>query len=117
MLSYYIKSTLNNLINYKKMSDVSIFNYFTIHFLNTFKITQAVNPKPFLIELVNRKVSVRLKWGIDYQGILKSFDRYMNVQLTGSEEVIEGDKKGELGEILIRCNNILYIREISEDFI
>ena len=41
----------------------------------------------------------------------------MNVQLTNSEEIIDGKKKGELGEILIRCNNILFVREISEDYI
>lgn len=32
-------------------------------------------------------------------------------QLTNAEEVVNGESKGELGEILIRCNNILYIRE------
>ncbi len=42
----------------------------------------------------------------------------MNVQLTNSEELIDGVKKGnDLGDILIRCNNILYIREIVEDYI
>jgi hypothetical protein len=33
------------------------------------------------------------------------------IQLTNAEEVVNGESKGELGEILIRCNNILYIRE------
>lgn len=36
------------------------------------------------------------------------------IQLANAEEVVNGEKKGELGEILIRCNNILYIREITE---
>lgn len=76
----------------------------------------AVNPIPYLIELVNRKVSVRLKWGIDYQGILKSYDRYMNVLLNNTEEILDGVKKGHnLGEVLIRCNNVLYIRELPEE--
>lgn len=97
------------------MSDVSF--YFFIKYI-FFQSVVAVNPKPYLIELVNKKVSVRLKWGIDYLGVLKSFDRYMNVQLTNSEELIDGVKKGnDLGDILIRCNNILYIREIVEDYI
>ncbi len=96
------------------MSDVSLF----IFNLLSLKSITAVNPKPYLIELVNKKVSVRLKWGIDYLGVLKSFDRYMNVQLSNSEESIDGVKKGnDLGDILIRCNNILYIREIVEDYI
>jgi small nuclear ribonucleoprotein (snRNP)-like protein len=37
----------------------------------------------------------------------------MDIQLTNAEEVVNGESKGELGEILIRCNNILYIRESS----
>lgn len=61
-----------------------------------------LNPKPFLTELVNRKVIIRLKWGIEYHGILASFDKYMNVQLLNSEEYIDGVCKGSLGEILIR---------------
>lgn len=35
------------------------------------------------------------------------------MQLTNAEEVVAGESRGELGEILIRCNNILYIRESS----
>jgi len=55
-----------------------------------------------LIELVNRHVVVRLKWGIEYRGKLASFDKYMNVQLLNSEEYMDGQCKGALGEILIR---------------
>jgi hypothetical protein len=31
-------------------------------------------------------------------------------QLTDSEEFIDGQFAGKLGEILIRCNNVLYVR-------
>ena len=34
----------------------------------------------------------------------------MNLQLANSEEYIDGALAGHLGEILIRCNNVLYIR-------
>lgn len=34
----------------------------------------------------------------------------MNLQLQNSEEWIDGALAGQLGEILIRCNNVLYIR-------
>ena len=37
-------------------------------------------------------------------------DGYMNLQLGNSEEYIDGALAGHLGEILIRCNNVLYIR-------
>jgi len=44
----------------------------------------------------------RLKWGLEYKGRLISFDKYMNLQLTDSEEIIEGKVTGSLGEILVR---------------
>ena len=31
-------------------------------------------------------------------------------QLTGSSEYIDGQFAGALGEVLIRCNNVLYVR-------
>jgi len=34
----------------------------------------------------------------------------MNIQLENSEEWVDGANAGHLGEILIRCNNVLYIR-------
>ena len=40
-----------------------------------------VNPKPFLMDLIGQQVKVKLKWGMEYYGILHSADAYMNVQL------------------------------------
>ncbi len=39
----------------------------------------------------------------------------MNLQLLNAEEWFKGDYKGNLGEILIRCNNVLYLREAPDD--
>lgn len=74
-----------------------------------------INPKPFLIELQGKFVIVKLKWGIEYKGKLLSFDKYMNIQLANTEEIIDGHSTGALGEILIRCNNVLYIKECPQD--
>jgi small nuclear ribonucleoprotein F len=70
-----------------------------------------INPKPFLNGLLGKPVVVKLKWGHEYKGFLVSVDGYMNMQLAQSEEFIDGSCTGSLGEILIRCNNVLYIKE------
>ncbi|KAF2401448.1 LSM-domain-containing protein [Trichodelitschia bisporula] len=69
-----------------------------------------LNPRPMLQALVNENVIVRLKWAqTEYHGRLVSIDSYMNIQLRGTEEFIDGQSKGTLGEVLIRCNNVLWI--------
>jgi small nuclear ribonucleoprotein F len=70
-----------------------------------------VNPKPFLASLVGHRVAVKLKWGQEYRGALLSSDSYINLQLGDCEEVrADGTSAGRLGEVLVRCNNVLYIR-------
>ncbi|VVA24395.1 PREDICTED: small nuclear, partial [Prunus dulcis] len=77
--------------------------------------TIPVNPKPFLNNLTGKTVIVKLKWGMEYKGFLVSVDSYMNLQLANTEEYIDGQFTGNLGEILIRCNNVLYLRGVPED--
>merc|ERR1712224_368964 len=74
-----------------------------------------VNPKPFLADLTGKSVIVKLKWGMEYKGFLVSVDAYMNLQLASTEEYIDGNFTGNLGEVLIRCNNVLYLRAAPED--
>lgn len=38
-------------------------------------------------------------------------DSYMNFQLAETEEWIDGEKAGDLGDVMIRCNNVLYVRD------
>ncbi|KAF2483166.1 small nuclear ribonucleoprotein F [Neohortaea acidophila] len=69
-----------------------------------------LNPRPMLQSLVNEEVTIRLKWGqTEYTGRLVSVDSYMNVQLSGAEEFVNGRSTGSLGQVLIRCNNVLWI--------
>lgn len=77
--------------------------------------TIPLNPKPFLNNLTGKPVLVKLKWGMEYKGFLVSVDSYMNLQLANTEEYIDGALTGNLGEALIRCNNVLYIRGIEEE--
>ncbi|KAF2719045.1 LSM domain-containing protein [Polychaeton citri CBS 116435] len=69
-----------------------------------------MNPRPMLQSLVNDEVVIRLKWGYtEYTGKLVSVDSYMNIQLSGAVEWIDGQDRGTLGQVLIRCNNVLWI--------
>lgn len=46
---------------------------------------------------------MRLKWGqTEYKGLLVSVDSYMNIQLSNTEEFIDGESTGSLGQVLIR---------------
>lgn len=46
---------------------------------------------------------MRLKWGkTEYKGRLISVDSYMNIQLSGTEEYVDGRSQGSLGQVLIR---------------
>ncbi|KAJ1732309.1 Manganese transporter smf1 [Coemansia biformis] len=74
-----------------------------------------VNPSPFLQSLVGQPVIVRLKWGQEYKGVLVSTDQYMNIQLVDAEEFQDGNSLGVLpNDMLIRCNNVLYVRELKK---
>lgn len=74
-----------------------------------------VNPKPFLNSLTGKPVVIKLKWGHEYKGFLVSVDGYMNMQLANTEEYVDGSKTGQLGEVLIRCNNVLHIRGVHDN--
>ena len=68
---------------------------------------------PFLQDLTGKQVKIKLKWGQVYQGQLTSSDAYMNLQLTDTEEYINNQFAGKLGEVLVRCNNVLYIKAVD----
>nr|CAD7445758.1 unnamed protein product [Timema bartmani]CAD7460827.1 unnamed protein product [Timema tahoe] len=81
----------------------------------TMSAAMPINPKPFLNGLVGKPVIVKLKWGHEYKGYMISVDGYMNLQLANTEEYVDSQSTGTLGECLIRCNNVLYIRGIEEE--
>merc|ERR1712121_618634 len=106
----------------KHSLNISFSRFQNFHSLTTSKKKMAtaqpfmpLNPKPFLNGLTGKPVMVKLKWGMEYKGYLVSVDGYMNLQLANTEEYIDGALAGNLGEVLIRCNNVLYIRGVEED--
>jgi small nuclear ribonucleoprotein F len=50
---------------------------------------------------------------MEYKGVLVAVDSYMNIRLSETEEFIDGVSTGILGDVLIRCNNILYVRQVE----
>ncbi|XP_048537210.1 probable small nuclear ribonucleoprotein F [Triticum urartu] len=105
--------------SYVVISTPSTMKYdLVVHFLTGSYFLQAtvpVNPKPFLNNLTGKSVIVKLKWGMEYKGYLVSVDSYMNLQLADTEEYIDGQFSGNLGDILVRCNNVMYMRGVPED--
>jgi len=77
-----------------------------------------VNPQPVppkrplnvLQKSINKQVSVRLKNELAYKGKMASVDPYMNVILVDAEESESGSMKANYGKVVIRGNNVLYIK-------
>jgi small nuclear ribonucleoprotein len=63
-----------------------------------------------LQKATSKLVSVRLKNDIEYKGKMSNVDPYMNVILVEAEESENGQKKANYGKVVIRGNNVLYIR-------
>ena len=92
-----------------------------------------LNPKPFLQEMTGNVIIVKLKWGMEYKGnvtvvtidnyilwllslgILIAIDSYMNLQMGNTEEYIDGELAGNLGEVTILSSiNIIIINYINK---
>lgn len=68
---------------------------------------------------------VRLKWNkTEYKGQLVSTDNYLNFQLDNTYEILYENNKAPgamkkqeelIGNIFIRCNNVLFVREWKEE--
>lgn len=71
---------------------------------------QTRRPLNFLQRAANKVVSVRLKNEIEYKGKMANVDPYMNVILTDAEESENGNKVANYGKVVIRGNNVLYVK-------
>lgn len=79
-----------------------------------------MNPKPFLNGLTGKPVIVKLKWGMEYKGLLVSTDGYMNIQLASTDEIIDGQvtgkNYGQFGIYIENYENIYFQLQILEKF-
>jgi small nuclear ribonucleoprotein len=71
---------------------------------------QTKRPLSVLQKATNKQVSVRLKNEIEYRGKMSNVDPYMNVILVDAEESENGAKVANYGKVVIRGNNVLYVK-------
>ena len=72
--------------------------------------SQTKRPLSVLQKATNKQVSVRLKNEIEYRGKMSNVDPYMNVILVDAEESENGAKVATYGKVVIRGNNVLYVK-------
>ncbi len=70
----------------------------------------AKRPLNVLQKALSKQVSVRLKNELEYRGKMSSVDTYMNVILIDAEETENGAKRANYGKVVIRGNNVLYVK-------
>ena len=71
---------------------------------------QSRRPLSVLQKATNKLVSVRLMNEIEYRGKMSNVDTYMNVILVDAEESENGSKVANYGKVVIRGNNVLYVK-------
>jgi small nuclear ribonucleoprotein len=71
---------------------------------------QPKRPLTTLQRSVNRRVAVRLKSEIEYRGKMSNVDTYMNLILVDAEEFNRQDLQANFGKVVIRGNNVLFIK-------
>ena len=72
-------------------------------------------PLVVLQKSIKKQVTVRLKNEIEYKGKMKNIDSYMNLIMTDAEEQQSGKRLGNYGRVIVRGNNVLFIK-LETDF-
>ena len=76
--------------------------------------TTTKRPLSVLQKSLNKSVIVRLKNEVEYKGKIDSVDSYMNLIMTDAEEMHDGKTVGKFGRIILRGNNVIFIKLINE---
>ncbi|SRR5215467_15171689 len=74
----------------------------------------AKRPLTTLQKGINKKVTVRLKSDIEYKGKMNNVDSYMNLIMTDAEEISNGKVVANYGRVIVRGNNVLFIKLENE---
>lgn len=76
--------------------------------------TNVQRPLTTLQRNTKKMVTVRLKNEVEYRGKMDNVDNYMNLIMTNAEEM-QGDKVvGKYGRVIVRGNNVLFIKLENE---
>ena len=72
--------------------------------------TTAKRPLTTLQKNTKKSVTVRLKNDVEYKGKIVNVDSYMNLIMSDAEEVKDGKTVEKYGRIILRGNNVLFIK-------
>ena len=72
--------------------------------------TIAKRPLTTLQKNTNKSVIVRLKNNVEYKGKIENVDSYMNLIMSDAEEVKDGKTVEKYGRVILRGNNVLFIK-------
>lgn len=76
--------------------------------------TSAKRPLTTLQKSTKKKVTVRLKNEVEYKGKMDNVDSYMNLIMTDAEELHEDKVIANYGRVIVRGNNVLFIKLENE---
>jgi len=76
--------------------------------------TTAKRPLTTLQKITKKSVIVRLKNDVEYKGKIDNVDSYMNLIMSDAEELNDGKTVEKYGRIILRGNNVLFIKLENE---
>ena len=76
--------------------------------------TTAKRPLTTLQKNTKKNVIVRLKNDIEYKGKMVNVDSYMNLIMSDAEELKDGKVTEKFGRVILRGNNVLFIKLENE---
>ena len=80
-------------------------------------MSQTITKRPLTIlqKSTKKNIIVRLKNEVEYKGKMENVDSYMNLIMTDAEELSNGKLIGKFGRVIVRGNNVLFIK-LQDDF-
>ncbi len=81
---------------------------------NSVSQSTAKRPLTTLQKSTKKKVTVKLKNETEYRGRMDNVDSYMNLIMTDAEEIRDDKVVANYGRVILRGNNVLFIRIENE---